>query len=131
MTVKFARQFGSMLALVLLLAAGTADAQFNASLSGTVLDSTQAAIPGAKVTLTNTGTQATQVVTSGSAGSFAFNALPPGSYTLQVEANGFQGNTINNVSVTAETPRNLNVTLQAGKESQTVTVDADTLPVRT
>jgi hypothetical protein len=129
MTVKFARQFGSMLALVLLLAAGTADAQFNASLSGTVLDSTQAAIPGAKVTLTNTGTQATQVVTSGSAGSFAFNALPPGSYTLQVEANGFQGNTINNVSVTAETPRNLNVTLQAGKESQTVTVDADTLPV--
>lgn len=78
MTSKFLRPLGMMLAVILLLAAGAARAQFNASLSGTVLDSTQAAIPGATVTLTNGATQAKQTVTSGSEGTFQFSELPRG-----------------------------------------------------
>ena len=118
-----------LLAVVALLTAPVARAQFNASLSGTVQDQTQAAIPNATVTLTNAGTQAKQTATSSATGAFAFNELPPGNYTLQVTANGFQQNTISNVAVQGETPRNLNVTLSPGAETQTVNVNADTLPV--
>jgi len=127
MTSKFLRPLGLMAAFLMLLAAGAARAQFNASLSGTVLDSTQAAIPGASVTLTNGATQAKQTVTSGSEGTFQFSELPPGNYSLVVTAKGFSQNVISNVAVAAETPRNLNVVLQTGQETQTVNVDADTV----
>ena len=113
----------------LVCAAGMAHAQFNASLTGTVQDPTQAAVPNAQVVLTNNGTQAKQTVTSGPEGSFTFSQLPPGNYTVEVSAAGFSKNTISNVSVEAETPRNLNVTLQTGAETQTVNVDANTEPV--
>jgi hypothetical protein len=112
-----------------LLAGLSARAQFNASLSGTVLDPTQAIIPGATVKITNDATQATQTVTSSDAGTFQFNELPPGTFTLTVTAKGFQQNTTSNVAVSAETPRSLNVVMQAGAESQTVTVNADLVPL--
>jgi predicted aspartyl protease len=115
-------------AAIVLMIAASASAQFNASLSGTVFDSTKAAIPGATVTLTNNGTQQTQTVTSSSSGSYQFNELAPGTYTVTVKANGFQQNSVSNVAVVAETPRSLDVTLPTGQETQTVTVNADTLP---
>ena len=120
----------SLFAVLLLMAScWTGHAQFNASLTGTVQDQTQAAIPSATVTLINNGTQAKKTVVSGDSGTFTFSELPPGNYTLQVAAKGFAENTISNVAVVAETPRNLDVTLSAGQETQTVNVDANTLPV--
>jgi hypothetical protein len=113
------------LAALFLMVAASASAQFNASLSGTVFDPTKAVIPGASVTLTNTATQKLQTTRSGSAGSYQFNELPPGTYTVTVTMPGFQTNTLSNVTVAAETPRTLDVTLQTGQESQTVTVNAD------
>ncbi|HLI77948.1 MAG TPA: carboxypeptidase regulatory-like domain-containing protein, partial [Acidobacteriaceae bacterium] len=121
--------FGLFAPFALVMAAGAAHAQFNASLNGTVQDPTQAAIPNAAVTLTNNGTQAKQTVTSGPEGTFSFSELPPGEYTLVVLAPGFQKNTISNVAVAAETPRSINVTLQTGQETQTVDVNADDVPV--
>jgi hypothetical protein len=112
-----------------LLGASVARAQFNASLSGTVMDTTQAAIPGARVILTNPATKVTQTVTSSAVGVYQFGELPPGDYTLTVSAKGFQQNVISNVSVAAETPRDLNVMLQNGQETQTVTVDANAIAV--
>ncbi len=129
MTTKCLRMAAATVALVLLLMAGTASAQFNASLSGTVMDTTQAAIPGATATLTNPATQVAQTATSGSDGTYHFGELPPGSYTLTVSAKGFQQNAISNVEVAAETPRSLNVTLQLGQETQTVSVNANTIPL--
>jgi len=114
---------------LLLLASASARAQFNASLSGTVQDATQAAIPGASVTLINDATQATRTVTSGGAGTYQFNELPPSTYTLKITAKGFLQNTLSNVTVAAETPRNLNITMQLGSESQSITVNAETAPL--
>lgn len=114
---------------LLLLAGLSASAQFNASLSGTVLDPTQAIIPGATVTITNVDTQASKTATSGDAGTFQFTELPPGTYTVSVTAKGFQQNTVSNVLVAAETPRSLNVTMQIGQESQTFTVNAEMAPL--
>jgi hypothetical protein len=116
-------------ALMAVLMAAAAHAQFNASLAGTVQDSTQAAIPNATITLTNNATNVSKSVQSGASGTYTFSELSPGTYKLTVTAHGFQQNVIPNVPVAAETPASVNVTLQAGSESQTVTVDADTIPL--
>jgi hypothetical protein len=116
-------------AALILFACVSASAQFNASLSGTVLDPDQAVIPGTVITLTNDATQATKTVTSGDAGTYQFSELPPGKYTVKATAKGFQQNSVTNIDVAAETPRTLNLTMQAGTDSQTVNVNADEVPV--
>ncbi len=120
---------GLLLAAMLTFAGAAAHAQFNASLSGSVLDPTQAAIPGATVTLTNNATQVKKTIQSSAEGTFSFSALPPGNYSLTVNAAGFQRNDMTNIAVVAETPRTLNVTLQTGQETQTVNVNAESVPV--
>jgi hypothetical protein len=129
MTIQFPARMKFACIALLLLTGLSANAQFNASLSGTVLDSTQAIIPAATVTITNVDTHATKTAISGDAGTFQFNELPPGTYTVNVTAKGFQQNTVSNVAVAAETPRSLNVVMQAGGDTQTVTVNADMAPL--
>ncbi len=116
-------------AALLLMATITARAQFSASLSGSVLDATQAVIPNATVTLTNDATKATQTVTSSASGAYRFNELPPGSYTVNVTSTGFQPTTTSNVTLAAETPRSLDLVLNAGGASETVNVNADLIPL--
>jgi len=128
MSSKFLALVRMSFTAIVLLVAATASAQFNASLTGTVLDPTQAAIPGATIVLTNSATHQTQTATSGSSGTYTFSELAPGNYSLQVTANGFQQNAISNVAVVAETPRNLDVTLQTGQATETVNVNADSTP---
>jgi Carboxypeptidase regulatory-like domain/TonB dependent receptor len=121
--VKFAA------AAVLLLAGGVARAQFSASLSGSVLDATQSVVPGAVIILTNDATKATQTVTSSASGSYRFNELPPGSYSVNVTAAGFQPTSTSNVTLSAETPRTLDLTVKVGDATQTVNVNADEIPL--
>ncbi len=104
-------------------------AQFNASLSGTVEDTTGAVLSGATVTLTNPETQATQTTTSNTSGFYRFSELPPGSYTVKVNATNFITQTLTAVGVAAEAPRIVNVTLQIGSTAQTVTVNGSALSV--
>jgi hypothetical protein len=59
-------------------------------LSGTVLDPSGAAVKGAEVTLTQVGETRAQSLTTREDGSFAFNDLPPGSYSIAIKARGFQ-----------------------------------------
>jgi len=102
-------------------------AQFNASVSGTVEDNTGAVIFGASITLTNPSTQATQTTTSNSSGFYRFSELPPGSYTVSITASNFKPETLNDVIVSAEAPRVVDVKLQLGGTSQTVTVNGNAL----
>ena len=129
MKIKFLARVKFACVAVMLLAALSAHAQFSASLSGTVMDSTQAVIPGATVVLTNDATKATQTVVSGGAGTYQFNELPPGSYSIKVTFKGFQQSSVSNVIVAAETPRTLDLTLQTGQDTETVNVNADLVPI--
>ncbi len=104
-------------------------AQFNASLSGTVEDPSGAVLSGATVTLTNTATQATQTTTTGASGFYRFSELPPGSYTVNVTAANFRTQTLTDVSIAAESPRIVNITLQVGGTSQAVNVNGNALSV--
>jgi hypothetical protein len=90
-----------------------------------VADSTGAVIPGATLTLTDTDTGHALTATSNASGVYNFNALAPDHYTLTTAAKGFQTNTIQEVRIIPEQPNALNVSMQVGEASVTVTVTGD------
>jgi hypothetical protein len=118
----------SLFAMSLLFPA-TLYAQYRASIQGVVGDSTGAVIPDATLTLVNDSTGEKQVRTSNAAGIFNFNALPPDTFTLTVEKNGFQKQVIDKVQVIADQANAVNVQLVVGAASQTVSVDASLAPL--
>src|SRR5277367_1033138 len=85
-TFGFAWCFAAM--LLMFLAVTPLHAQYRASIQGTVTDTTGALIPGATLTLTDLGTNESQVRTSDDAGVFNFNALPADTFSLVVERKG-------------------------------------------
>jgi len=115
--------------LLLLISALPAHAQFGASLAGTVLDQSGASIPRATVTLTNAATQETQTSTTNDTGAYHFSELAPGQYSLVVTAAGFKTNNVTNLALEAETPRNVNITLQPGGATESVQVNGDLVPL--
>jgi hypothetical protein len=115
-------------AALLLLLSPQLRAQFGSSLSGTVLDSSGAAIPGASVSLTNAGTQQTQTVSTNNTGFYRFGELGPGNYSIAVTATGFKTNVMSNIGVAAETPRNVDVHLETGGAVETVEINANEGP---
>ena len=126
----YSRLAGLALLFILLTAfTGRARAQFNASLAGSVVDSTGAAIPNATVVLTNLDNQQTQTKTTGGSGAYRFNELAPGPYSLAVDAKGFQHQSFDSITLAAETPRDIDVKLQPGQASQSVTVNASDTPL--
>ncbi|HXP11026.1 MAG TPA: carboxypeptidase-like regulatory domain-containing protein, partial [Acidobacteriaceae bacterium] len=120
-----ATRTGVVLAGIVVLAT-VAQAQFRASINGTVTDDSGAVIPGATLTLTDNGTNAKQVRTSDNNGFYSFNALPPDHFTLDVTKDGFQDRQFVDVQLNAEQANSLNVQLTVGTKAQTVTVNAST-----
>jgi len=96
------------------------------SVSGSVADSSGAAIPGADVTLTSLATTASQKVTTGADGLFSFVNVNPGNYRLDVEKQGFKHFRRDPVVVQVAQAVSLSVTLEIGAVSQTVEVTAET-----
>ncbi len=121
--------FGLVLLALLCLTAATA--QENAELTGTVADPTGAVIPNATITLTNNSTGVTQTTTSNGAGLYTFSNLNHGTYSMKVEAQGFNSFKGSNIVLNVAQTVQENATLQVGAGSQTVTVEADTLHLQT
>lgn len=70
--------------------AGVAFAQSNGAIAGTVRDSKGSVVPGASVTVTNAGQAVTQTVRTNGEGDFNFPVVPPGTYLLTAEFQGFK-----------------------------------------
>lgn len=117
------------LLIATLMISCAAGAQYRASIQGTVTDTQGGVIPGAKLTLTNTATNEAQVRTSNETGMYSFNALPPGHFKLVVEMQNFTTKTLDNVQIIPEQANALDVKLDVGSASQTVTVDASEAPL--
>jgi len=115
--------------LLLLLAAAPTQAQYRASLQGTVVDSLGAMLPGAQLSLTDKETNHNLTATSDSAGNFTFNELPPSHYMLTVTRDGFKKKVLDNISILAEQANALNVVLEVGGTAETVTVNAAETPL--
>ncbi len=127
---KRALLFSSL--FVVLLWATTAVAQYTtARLSGTVEDKTGAAVPGATVTVEQTGTSYKQTVKSGVAGEYLFPSLPVGSYQLKVEMAGFSTYVQKGISLEVGQSASQKVTLTIGSITQQVTVEGSANQVTT
>ena len=92
------------------------------TISGTVLDSTGAAVAGASVTAINTATGIKTTGTTTSSGHYVLSPMDPGTYTVSVEATGFKTLTQDKVNVDALQVVGLNLSLQIGMVSENVVV---------
>jgi len=115
-----------LLLVSLCLCVCVANAQFKASIQGTVVDPSGAAVVGAKVTITNQDTGTVRDTVTSAEGFYRLSQLPPGKYTVSVEAAGFKKSTSQDVVVEAEQPRGFDVTLTVGSAQESVTVTAPT-----
>ena len=95
---------------------------FRARVQGLVTDQTQAVVVGATVTLANVGTGVSAVRQTGATGSYLFDLVDPGTYTLTVELAGFNKYVQENIRVLSRSDVTVNATLTPGDVRQTVTV---------
>ena len=117
-----------LLAVCSMLLTPLVQAQYRTSIQGVVTDSTGAVVPGATLTLTDPATGETQVRTSNSDGVFNFNALANTHFKLETTKDGFKTKVLDNVELIREQENALNVELEVGTASQTVTVNASEVP---
>jgi hypothetical protein len=119
--------FRMFLFVTLIFASFLAQAQ-TASLRGTVADSRGAIVPGAKVTVLNTATNATRTVDSNDSGVYSLTNLAVGVYTVTVEKQGFAKTEFTQVELTVGQVRTLDVKFQVSSNAEVVNVLGDAAP---
>lgn len=116
-------KFAALLAMV--LCAVTVRGQTGTSgISGTVTDPQGKAVPGAKVTITNTATNATRTMPTTAAGGYIFDLIAPGDYRLEVEAKGFNKAVVESVRALIGRETESNVQMEIGQMNQVVEVSS-------
>jgi hypothetical protein len=95
------------------------------TLRGTVRDPRGALVPNASVTLTNERTRDARKTTANDEGVYVFSALAPGNYTMKVEAQGFKTTEQSGIAVETSSTRALDVGMEVGQPTETVTVTAN------
>ena len=118
--------------LLLLLASVPLFAQGSEGrISGTVTDQSGAAIPGAKVTVTDVQRNVLAHADDGSSGSFAAPNLIPGTYDVHVEFQGFKNADRKDVVLEVAQDLRVDVSLQTGEQTETVVVTAEAAALNT
>jgi hypothetical protein len=103
----------------------------NAAVRGTVTDATGGVIPGAQVTAVSDDTGLTRTATTNNEGNFVFPDLPIGRYHIEAELQGFKTASITNVVLNVADDREINLQLQPGELSETVSVVSTAVAVKT
>lgn len=101
------------------------------AISGTVIDSTGAAIAGAKVTITNLGTAVSHDATTGSSGFYSEEGLTVGQYKVDITKPGFKESITNGIQIDPGQRRAIDVVLEVGGATAEVTVTANAVQVNT
>ena len=107
----------------------SANAQYRASIQGVVTDPQGAAVSGATVTLKNLDTNQVLTATTDGNGIYNFSALPPAKYSLTVEKAGFKKKILDNLGIIPEQANAVNIQLDLGVISESVTVSGDSTPL--
>ncbi len=101
-------------------------------MSGTVLDPSDAAIPGADVVVRSESTGTTTNLVSNAVGAFATGALAPGYYTVEVSADGFRSHTVQSLKVDVARETSVPpIVLEIGVATETVIVEGGVNQVQT
>jgi len=111
-----------LLPLLLAPAGVGAQVRITGAIAGTVIDASDAVVPGARVQLIDEGTGVAKETTTGESGSFLFPDLSFGSYRVAVSLDGFQTAVFSSVSVESSRTTDLRVRLQPGSLSEEVQV---------
>jgi len=119
-----------LLPLFFVMAGVFAFAQANSDLTGIVTDQSGAVVAGANIVLTDPATGATRSTESSGTGLYDFSALNPANYNLKITAKGFQSFQQTGIVVNVSSTARVDVKLTVGAETQTVTVEADSLAVQ-
>ncbi len=118
--------------IVLLAIVAAAHAQdFRATLQGTITDPQQATVANATVLLRNADTAVERSATSGEDGSYVFQFLAPGTYSLTVRATGFRTMVRDSITLALSQTLREDVTLTLGDTAETIQVRADVAVVDT
>ncbi|MBV8551513.1 MAG: TonB-dependent receptor [Acidobacteriaceae bacterium] len=107
------------------------NAQALQGITGTVTDSSGAVIPGAIITVTNVSTGVSSTATTSSAGTYQFNDLIPGTYTVKIEDPGFQTSVHSGVGVEVSKVSTVDASLKTGEAQQTVEVTESAIALDT
>jgi len=132
--ISACRYFSRLVVLAIFfcfLTISAAFAQYGASLQGTVEDKSGATVSGAKVTATNQATGVSRDTVTSDAGFYRIPGLTPGAYTVDVEAASFKKSSTPDVQVAAETTKGLDVALEPGPATESVTVSETTTDLQT
>src|SRR5260370_261428 len=100
-------------------------------ITGTVTDPSGAVVPGALVTITNTGTGISQTAKTAAAGEYRFPLVPPGTYTIEIKASSFGTEKASGVVVQASQTVPFNVKLKVASAEQLVEVTGEEALVQT
>ena len=119
---RFAILLGLIIGIGCLSAVVLAQSINQTQLRGTITDSSGAIVAGAKVTITDVGTNISQTTTSNSTGTYAFTALRASNYKLLVEAPAFGPVEKEGITLTVNQASTLNVTLKPASQQASVTV---------
>lgn len=124
---------GRLFALILVACSvGVAFAQQPfGTIVGTVTDTTGATLPAAKVTVTNTATEAKQMVATSATGDYSVPYLVNGVYTIRVEHPRFQTSMVSEVVVQAAEIVRADIRIQLGEVKQSVEVSATAVALQT
>lgn len=104
---------------------------FTASVRGVVSDQSSAAVPGARVIVTNIDRNTTQVAVADDSGRYAITALQPGNYNLSVEAQGFKRFASGTFTLVVQQQATIDAQMQIGDIASTVEVTAAAALVNT
>ena len=115
------------LCLVMLAAVPASWAQtVSGTILGSVTDPSGAVISNAKVTLVNEGTGLTRTVTTDTNGEYVAPSLPTGHYTVMSEITGFKTLTMSNVEVGVDQRVRIDLKLEVGAMTESVSITAET-----
>jgi hypothetical protein len=92
---------------------------------GTVTDSTGATVPGAQVTITNTGTGYTRTTKTNTQGEYRLEFLPLGNYNAEITGNGFKKVVRTGIVLLADQPARVDAQLQLGQVNETIEVSSE------
>jgi outer membrane receptor protein involved in Fe transport len=108
--------------------AGTAAAQtrLDGSIVGRIVDAQGLPVPGATVTVSGPALIQPAVVTTATDGRYRATRLPPGKYSVQVQLDGFRTTQLEGVDVQVGKDVDIDVTLQPGALTESITVAAET-----
>jgi hypothetical protein len=119
-------------AFLILSVAGLARAQVaSATLSGTVTDPSSALISGAAVTVTQPATGFSRTTVTDARGSYSFDQLAPGMYTISARKSGFREYEGESLNLELNQNGRHDILLQIGGEQERITVQAAVSPVNT